>query len=129
MCFIAQLANASRFSLQDLGSSPRSEQFPYYFCILIPMQCSQWKTPYSLTIRQPRVPWDQAKGKDWESIMYHSQRTCMCLAKVKWTQINGPDLSKFNLHIGVWNPPGLQFSIFFLYFIFNYCIIFFIVLI
>ena len=35
---MAQLAGVGSVLIEDLGSSPRSEQFQYCFSILIPMQ-------------------------------------------------------------------------------------------
>ena len=61
---MAQLAGTNTCNLQDLGSSPRSVQIPYYFSSINPMQLQRDGLPYSIQIRpyiHPRTPDLKAK--------------------------------------------------------------------
>ena len=74
MNVMAQLAGGRTCNPHDLGSSPRSEQIPHYFCITIPMQAPRWGTPYAHHLNRPRVPPVQIKGLDARNTL-HSQST------------------------------------------------------
>ena len=71
---------------------------------------------------------DQTKGWDWRYTLNSGQYASRLPGKSNGSLGCWARISQSNLPFGDYHPPGLQFSIFFLYFIFNCYFIFFICL-
>ena len=126
-CLVINIQNACLFQLaslvsgnpHDLGSSPRSSPFPYYFFTNIPMQFKPWRPPCIPWSRLPRAHRDWSSGSDQRSTMIVGQHTCSLAQKStrlckRWAQI-----AIIHLLFGDRTPLGLQnfyYSLFFFHY-------------
>ena len=93
--------------------------------IVFPCSVQDKNVPCILKNQQPRVPWDQAKGEDWESTMNVSQHCCTLPCKSqKGPLLIGP---AFTITPPIWGllPPLVcnLLHLLFFFLIFNCCFI------
>ena len=118
------VAGTHACNVHDLGSSPRSYIFPYYFAITIPMQLQHKSIPYVLQIQVYTRPRDSDQGLRIEEHNIH-ESTCQHVSKKvhKVRNSNGPEFLGSYLLIWDWHPPW--FANLYIFFIFYFQLLFY----
>ena len=111
----------------DLGSSPRSSVFPYYFSINNHMQVNVVVPWYTFIIKRPRVQGNSIKGQDPRSMVGPSQHASTLPGKSQKGQGKWARFTKRKPPIWGLNPQVCKlfyYSLFLLYFFLLSIIIF-----
>ena len=115
---LVQLVEGFVDNAHDLGSSPRSSLFLYYFAIHIPMQFQDWSAPYTSKSGLPRPSWRsnqrpriKAHGR-MQSTLLHASGEVQQGQQFNWA---------FTSYLGS-EPP--RFAYFFTFFTFFYYLYF-----
>ena len=121
---MAQLVSENVGNVYDLGSSPRSTLFPYYFAIHVHMQFQKWSAPYIFLNQASTCP---ASTITRLRIEEHSgsQSTPLHVNKKVHKARNwiGLKILGLNLLFGDYHPPW--FTILYIFLIFYFQLLFY----